>query len=38
MIIPKSIQNEMLEKIHKTHLGIAASLRKASGIMHWPNV
>ena len=28
----------MLEKIHKTHLGIAASLRKARGIMHWPNV
>ena len=32
------MQNEMLEKIHKSHLGIAASIRKAHGVMYWPNM
>ena len=28
----------MLEKIHKSHLGIAASIWKAHDIMYWPNM
>ena len=28
----------MLEKIHKSHLGIAASIQKACDIMFWPNM
>ena len=38
VIIPKSMQNEMLQKIHKSHLGIAASIRKARDVMYWPNM
>ena len=38
VIISKSMQNEMLEKIHKSHLGIAASIQKAHGVMYWPNM
>ena len=38
VIISKSMQNEMLEKIHKSHLGIAASIQKAHDIMYWPNM
>ena len=37
VIIPKSMQNEMLEKIHKSHLGIA-SIRKTRDVMYWPNM
>ena len=38
VIIPKSMQNEMLQKINKSHLGIAASIRKARDVMYWPNM
>ena len=38
VIISKSMQNEMLEKIHKSHLGIAASIQKAHDVMYWPNM
>ena len=32
------MRNEMLEKIHKRHLGIAAPIRKACDVMYWPNM
>ena len=38
VIIPKSMRNEMPEKIHKSHLGIAASIQKAHDVMYWPNM
>ena len=33
VIIPKSMRSEMLEKIHKSHLGIAASIQKTRDVM-----
>ena len=38
VIILKSMQNEMLEKMHKSHLGIAALIRKARDAMYCPNM
>ena len=32
------MRNEMLEKIHKSHLGIAASIQKPHDVMYWPNM
>ena len=32
------MRNEMLEKIHKSHHGIAASIRKARDAMYWPKM
>ena len=38
MIIPKLMQNEMLEKIHKRHYGTAASIWKIRDVMYWSNM
>ena len=38
MIIPKSLQNEVLKKIHSSHLGIEACIRKASDSLFWPTM
>ena len=38
VLIPKSMQNKMLGKIHKSHLGIAASILKLHDVMYWPNM
>ena len=36
MIIPSSMRNEMLNKIHSSHLGTEACIRKAKDSLFWP--
>ncbi|CAH2085985.1 unnamed protein product [Euphydryas editha] len=38
LIIPKSMQNEMLRKIHEGHQGISKCLNLARNIIYWPNM
>ncbi|XP_045445826.1 uncharacterized protein K02A2.6-like [Melitaea cinxia] len=38
LIIPKSMQSEMLRKVHEGHQGINKSLNLARSIIFWPNM
>ena len=38
IIIPKSMRPEMLVRIHSSHLGAEACLRKARDVLYWPNM
>jgi hypothetical protein len=38
VIIPKLLQQEMLTKIHISHLGPEANTRKAKDVMYWPGM
>lgn len=38
VIVPKAMRPEMLSRIHSSHQGIAACLRKAKDIVFWPGM
>ena len=38
IVIPKAMRPELLTKIHSSHLGIAACLRKAKVALFWPHM
>ena len=38
IIIPHSLRSEMLARLHSSHLGIEACLRKARDRIYWPNM
>ena len=38
IIIPHSLRSEMLARLHSSHLGIDACLRKARDRIYWPNM
>ena len=38
VVIPKQLRPEMLTRIHSSHLGIEACLRKARDSLYWPNM
>ena len=37
-LIPVSLRDAMLEKIHSTHLGITSSIRRARESVYWPGM
>ncbi|GFO22879.1 Pol polyprotein [Plakobranchus ocellatus] len=38
VLIPPSMRKEMLEKIHKGHLGTAKCKQRARGLLYWPRM
>ena len=38
VVIPRVMQAEMLAKVHRSHLGAEATLRRAQDVMFWPNM
>ena len=38
IIVPKTLQSEMLEKIHETHLGIVKCKNRARQALFWPGM
>lgn len=38
IVIPKSLRKEMLQKIHKGHLGIEKYKKRAREVMYWPQI
>ena len=38
IIIPKYLQSEILEKLHRSHLGFESTLRKAKDVVYWPSI
>ncbi|KAK2183299.1 hypothetical protein NP493_317g02103 [Ridgeia piscesae] len=38
VIIPKTLQGDMLKKIHEGHLGIEKCQARARQVMYWPNI
>ena len=38
LVIPASVKNEMLAKIHASHIGIQGSLRRAREVIYWPGM
>ena len=38
IIVPESLRQEMLSKIHESHLGVEKSKKRARDIMYWPNM
>lgn len=38
LVVPKRLRAEMLKRIHASHQGIDASLRKAREILYWPKM
>lgn len=38
LVIPKDMRHEMLKRIHSSHQGIEASLRKARESLYWPRM
>lgn len=38
VIIPKDMRREMAERVHESHLGAAACIRKARDIIFWPGM
>ncbi|KAK2564593.1 Retrovirus-related Pol polyprotein from transposon 17.6 [Acropora cervicornis] len=37
-VIPASVKDEMLAKIHASHIGIQGSLRRAREVIYWPGM
>lgn len=38
ILIPRSMQKEMLEKIHSNHLGAQSNIRMAREVLFWPGI
>jgi transposase InsO family protein len=38
IVIPKSMRQEMLKRIHSSHLGGESCLQKARDVLYWPNM
>ena len=38
VIVPKSMQKEMLAVIHSSHLGVEKCKRRARDVMYWPGM
>ena len=38
VVIPKSLQSEMLNSLHKSHLGVNSCLRRARECLYWPGM
>ena len=38
IIVPKSLQHDMLERIHESHKGIVKSKRRARAVLFWPGM
>uniref|UniRef100_A0A8C6NRG0 Gypsy retrotransposon integrase-like protein 1 n=1 Tax=Nothobranchius furzeri TaxID=105023 RepID=A0A8C6NRG0_NOTFU len=38
IIVPKQLRQEMLEKIHESHLGMIKCKERARDILYWPNM
>ena len=38
MIIPVSLREDMLKKLHSSHVGTEACIRKASDSLFWPGL
>ena len=38
MVIPKLLRNEMLEKLHSSHLGIEKTQQRARDVIFWPGM
>ena len=38
VIVPKTLQSSMLKKLHYSHLGIEATLRRARDVLFWPGM
>ena len=38
IVIPKSLRQEMKNRVHSGHLGINSCLRRAKGLMFWPGM
>ena len=38
IVIPKAMRPELLKRIHSSHLGVAACLRKAKDALFWPHM
>ena len=38
IIVPTGMRSIMLDKLHASHLGVEASLRKARDALYWPNM
>jgi len=38
VIVPKALQPNMLSKLHTSHLGIEATLRRARDVLFWPGM
>ena len=38
LVIPASVKDEMLAKIHASHIGIQGSLRRAREVIYWPGM
>ena len=36
LIVPAKFRNEMMEKVHLSHLGIEGCLRRAREVFYWP--
>ncbi|XP_052778759.1 uncharacterized protein K02A2.6-like [Mya arenaria] len=38
LVIPKSMRNELVEKVHSSHLGITKTLERAKDSLFWPGM
>lgn len=38
IVIPRSLRNKMLEKVHEGHLGIEKCKKRACEVMYWPGI
>ena len=38
MVIPKSCQKDLLERLHSSHQGIETTLRRARDSIYWPGM
>ena len=38
LVVPTSLRNEMLHKIHRSHIGIEGCLRRAREVIYWPRM
>ena len=38
LVVPSSLRKEMLQQIHKSHIGIEGCLRRAREVIYWPRM
>jgi hypothetical protein len=38
VIVPKALQANMMSKLHTSHLGVEATLRRARDVLYWPGM